>query len=121
MTGRTISHYNGSGRIRGIYCQSNAAVKPIFEEWMKQFADLGSAGLRRHDRRKTRNQQEDGEMWTEATPDFLCVNDYGSYSGKAQGAVLFGLLSLCPNCAQKSSGISKRIKKYRTPSKSWSS
>ena len=32
---------NGSGRIRGIYCQSNAAVKPIFEEWMKPFADLG--------------------------------------------------------------------------------
>jgi len=41
MTGRTISHYTGSGRIRGIYCQSNAAVKPIFEEWMKPFADLG--------------------------------------------------------------------------------
>jgi hypothetical protein len=41
MTGRTISHYNGSGRIRGIYCQSNAAVKPVFEEWMKPFADLG--------------------------------------------------------------------------------
>ena len=41
MTGRTISQYNGSGRIRGIYCQSNAAVKPIFEEWMKPFADLG--------------------------------------------------------------------------------
>ena len=39
MTGRTISHYNGSGRIRGIYCQSNAAVKPIFEEWMKPFAE----------------------------------------------------------------------------------
>ena len=29
MTGRTISHYNRSGRMRGIYCQDNAAVKPI--------------------------------------------------------------------------------------------
>jgi len=36
-----FNYDNGSGRIRGIYCQSNAAVKPIFEEWMKPFADLG--------------------------------------------------------------------------------
>ena len=85
MTGRTISHYNGSGRIRGIYCQSNAAVKPIFEEWMKPFADLGSAGLRRHDRRKTRNQQEDGEMWTEATPASIAELIMNPVSAKHKG------------------------------------
>ncbi|MBZ5524480.1 MAG: M20/M25/M40 family metallo-hydrolase [Acidobacteriia bacterium] len=32
---------NGSGKIRGIYLQENAAVSPIFEAWMKPFADLG--------------------------------------------------------------------------------
>jgi carboxypeptidase Q len=32
---------NGSGRIRGVYMQENAAVEPIFEAWMKPFHDLG--------------------------------------------------------------------------------
>jgi len=36
---------NGSGRIRGIYAQSNAAVVPIFEEWLKPFADLGATDV----------------------------------------------------------------------------
>lgn len=31
---------NGSGRIRGVYAQENAAVVPIFEAWLKPFADL---------------------------------------------------------------------------------
>jgi len=33
---------NGSGKIRGIYCQENSAVKPIFEAWLKPFEDLGA-------------------------------------------------------------------------------
>ncbi len=33
---------NGSGRIRGIYCQENAAVAPIFESWLSPFRDLGA-------------------------------------------------------------------------------
>ena len=36
---------NGSGRIRGIYLQENAAVAPIFEAWMKPFKDLGMTTL----------------------------------------------------------------------------
>ncbi len=32
---------NGSGKIRGIYLQENAAVQPIFENWMRPFKDLG--------------------------------------------------------------------------------
>lgn len=31
---------NGTGRIRGIYCQSNDAVRPIFEAWLAPFHDL---------------------------------------------------------------------------------
>jgi carboxypeptidase Q len=34
---------NGSGKIRGIYAQGNAAVAPIFEEWLKPVHDLGAA------------------------------------------------------------------------------
>lgn len=32
---------NGTGKIRGVYMQENAAVQPIFEAWMKPFRDLG--------------------------------------------------------------------------------
>jgi hypothetical protein len=32
---------NGTGKIRGVYMQENAAVQPIFEAWMKPFHDLG--------------------------------------------------------------------------------
>ncbi len=32
---------NGGGRLRGIYLQENAAVRPIFEAWMEPFRDLG--------------------------------------------------------------------------------
>ena len=32
---------NGTGKIRGVYLQENAAVQPIFESWMTPFRDLG--------------------------------------------------------------------------------
>src|SRR5208283_4564827 len=32
---------NGSGRIRGIYLQENAAEAPIFSQWMEPLKDLG--------------------------------------------------------------------------------
>src|SRR5262249_44842194 len=33
---------NGGGRLRGIYTQGNAAVRPIFEAWLEPFHDLGA-------------------------------------------------------------------------------
>jgi hypothetical protein len=33
---------NGAGRIRGIYMQSNDAVRPIFETWLAPLKDLGA-------------------------------------------------------------------------------
>src|SRR3546814_15407600 len=33
---------NGSGKIRGVYAQENLAAMPIFEAWMKPFADVGA-------------------------------------------------------------------------------
>jgi carboxypeptidase Q len=32
---------NGTGRIRGIYAQENAAARPIFESWVEPLRDLG--------------------------------------------------------------------------------
>lgn len=33
---------NGSGKVRGIYSETNAAVKPVFEAWLAPFHDLGA-------------------------------------------------------------------------------
>src|SRR5260370_8621343 len=34
---------SGSGRFRGIGVQGNDQMRPIFEEWLKPFHDLGAA------------------------------------------------------------------------------
>lgn len=36
---------NGTGKIRGVYLQGNAAVRPIFEAWLQPFHDLGATTL----------------------------------------------------------------------------
>jgi hypothetical protein len=35
----------GSGKYRGIYLQENEMVRPIFEEWLKPFADMGASTI----------------------------------------------------------------------------
>jgi Zn-dependent M28 family amino/carboxypeptidase len=35
----------GAGKYRGVYLQGNESVKPVFSEWVKPFADEGSATL----------------------------------------------------------------------------
>lgn len=36
---------NGTGKIRGVYLQGNAAARPYFEAWLAPFADLGAKTL----------------------------------------------------------------------------
>jgi carboxypeptidase Q len=36
---------NGTGKIRGVYMQGNAGVRPYFEAWLAPFADLGAKTL----------------------------------------------------------------------------
>ena len=36
---------NGTGKIRGVYLQEDAAVKPIFEAWLESVKDLGAARI----------------------------------------------------------------------------
>ena len=33
---------NGTGKVRGIYLQENAALKPVFESWLEAVKDLGA-------------------------------------------------------------------------------
>jgi Zn-dependent M28 family amino/carboxypeptidase len=36
---------NGSGKIRGVYLQENDMVRPIFDSWLRPFADLDARTL----------------------------------------------------------------------------
>ena len=36
---------NGTGKIRGVYMQGNAGVRPYFEAWLAPFADMGAKTL----------------------------------------------------------------------------
>lgn len=36
---------NGTGKIRGVYMQGNSAVRPIFEQWLAPFGDMGAKTL----------------------------------------------------------------------------
>jgi len=36
---------NGSGKIRGIYLQDHEAMRPIFEQWLAPFRDLGATSI----------------------------------------------------------------------------
>jgi carboxypeptidase Q len=36
---------NGSGKVRGIYAEGNAAVVPIFREWFEPFQSMGAATI----------------------------------------------------------------------------
>jgi carboxypeptidase Q len=36
---------NGSGKIRGVYGQTNDAMRPVFEKWFEPFKDLGAGTI----------------------------------------------------------------------------
>jgi hypothetical protein len=36
---------NGTGKYRGIYLQENELVRPVFEEWLKPFEDMGCSTI----------------------------------------------------------------------------
>ncbi|MFZ6815051.1 M20/M25/M40 family metallo-hydrolase [Undibacterium sp. Rencai35W] len=45
MHGKISAYFNldnGGGKIRGVYGENNAAVKPIFDAWLAPFHDLGA-------------------------------------------------------------------------------
>ncbi|HEY0512394.1 MAG TPA: M20/M25/M40 family metallo-hydrolase [Thermoanaerobaculia bacterium] len=66
---------NGSGRIRGIYTQENAAVKPIFAAWLAPFADLGADTVTLRDTGSTDHVQFDGV----GIPGFQFLQDQLDY------------------------------------------
>jgi hypothetical protein len=66
---------NGSGKIRGIYCEGNAAVVPIFEAWLAPFHDLGATTVTMNRTGGTDHESFDGV----GLPGFQFVQDALDY------------------------------------------
>jgi hypothetical protein len=62
---------NGSGKIRGIYCQSNDMVKPIFEQWFAPFHELGAKTISNRNTGSTDHVAFDGV----GIPGFQFIQD----------------------------------------------
>jgi Zn-dependent M28 family amino/carboxypeptidase len=66
---------NGTGRIRGIYAEENAAVVPIFEAWLVPLHDLGATAVTMNTTGGTDHQSFDGV----GLPGFQFVQDEIEY------------------------------------------
>jgi hypothetical protein len=66
-----FNYDNGSGKIRGIYLQGNDMVRPVFEEWLKPFHDLGATTVTIRNTGGTDHQSFDGV----GLPGFQFIQD----------------------------------------------
>ena len=66
---------NGTGKIRGIYDQGNDMVRPIFEAWLKPFADMGATTVTNRNTGGTDHQAFDGI----GLPGFQFIQDPMEY------------------------------------------
>jgi len=70
---------DGSGRIRGVYLQENAAIAPIFQQWIDPLKDLGVSTITLRNTGGTDHEAFDGV----GIPGFQFIQDpldYGSRS-----------------------------------------
>ena len=66
---------NGTGRLRGIYAQENAAVVPIFKAWLEPLADIGATTVTSRDTGSTDHVPFD-EV---GLPGFQFIQDQADY------------------------------------------
>jgi len=69
---------NGTGKIRGIYLQQNAAVAPIFQQWMEPLKDLGVGTITMRDTGGTDHEAFDSVD----IPGFQFVQDQLDYGSR---------------------------------------
>jgi Zn-dependent M28 family amino/carboxypeptidase len=67
---------NGTGKIRGIYLQGNDMVRPIFEQWLAPFKDLGASTITARNTGGTDHQAFDGV----GLPGFQFIQDTMDYN-----------------------------------------
>ena len=70
---------NGSGKIRGVYLQGNAAIAPIFEQWIEPLKDLGVTTLTLRNTGGTDHEAFDGI----GIPGFQFIQDPLDYDSRA--------------------------------------
>jgi carboxypeptidase Q len=69
---------NGTGKVRGIYLQQNAAVAPIFQQWMESLKDLGVATITMRDTGGTDHEAFDSV----GVPGFQFIQDQLDYGSR---------------------------------------
>jgi carboxypeptidase Q len=70
---------NGSGRIRGVYLQGNAAMAPIFRQWIDPLKDLGVSTITLRNTEGTDHEAFDGV----GIPGFQFIQDPLDYDSRA--------------------------------------
>ena len=70
---------NGSGKIRGIYLQGNAAIAPIFQQWIEPLKDLGVTTITLRNTGGTDHEAFDGID----IPGFQFIQDPLDYGSRA--------------------------------------
>jgi len=70
---------NGTGKIRGVYTQANPAAVPIFEAWLRPFADLGAHTLSNRNTGGTDHLSFDGV----GLPGFQFIQDEADYETRS--------------------------------------
>lgn len=69
---------NGTGKIRGVYLQQNAAVGPIFQQWMEPLKDLGVSTITMRDTGGTDHEAFDAV----GIPGFQFIQDMLDYGSR---------------------------------------
>ncbi len=69
---------NGTGKIRGVYLQQNAAVGPIFQQWMEPLKDLGVGTITMRDTGGTDHEAFDSV----GIPGFQFIQDMLDYGSR---------------------------------------
>jgi hypothetical protein len=69
---------NGTGKVRGIYLQENAALAPIFQQWMAPLSDLGVGTITVRNTGGTDHESFDAV----GVPGFQFIQDQLDYSSR---------------------------------------
>jgi Zn-dependent M28 family amino/carboxypeptidase len=69
---------NGSGKIRGVYLQENAAIAPIFQQWIAPLGDLGVSTITMRDTGGTDHEAFDSV----GVPGFQFIQDMLDYGSR---------------------------------------
>jgi hypothetical protein len=74
---------NGAGKIRGIYTEGNAAVRPIFESWLTPFHDLGAKHVTLNRTRSTDHES----FQLIGLPGYQFIQDRSSGNGRGHNQI----------------------------------